>query len=40
VMELSGHMGEIFAAKFDLTGNLIASGSMDRNISKLLRVLK
>lgn len=32
-MELSGHSGEIFAAKFDLTGNLIASGSMDRSIS-------
>lgn len=33
VMELSGHSGEIFAAKFDPTGNLIASGSMDRTIS-------
>ena len=33
VMELSGHIGEIFAAKFDPTGNLIASGSMDRSIS-------
>lgn len=33
VMELSGHTGEIFSAKFDLTGNLIASGSMDRSIS-------
>ncbi|KAK3489975.1 WD40-repeat-containing domain protein [Neurospora crassa] len=32
VMELSGHSGEIFAAKFDPTGNLIASGSMDRTI--------
>ncbi|PHH84552.1 hypothetical protein CDD83_1739 [Cordyceps sp. RAO-2017] len=32
VMELSGHSGEIFAAKFDPTGNLIASGSMDRSI--------
>lgn len=32
-MELSGHSGEIFAAKFDPTGNLIASGSMDRSIS-------
>ncbi|KAG5935054.1 hypothetical protein E4U53_000532, partial [Claviceps sorghi] len=32
VMELSGHTGEIFTAKFDLTGNLIASGSMDRSI--------
>jgi WD40 repeat protein len=34
-MELSGHSGEIFAAKFDPTGNLIASGSMDRTISAL-----
>jgi Prp8 binding protein len=34
-MELSGHSGEIFAAKFDLTGNLIASGSMDRSISMI-----
>ena len=33
VMQLSGHSGEIFASKFDLTGNLIASGSMDRSIS-------
>jgi Prp8 binding protein len=32
VMELSGHSGEIFAAKFDPTGNLIASGGMDRSI--------
>lgn len=32
-MELSGHSGDIFTAKFDLTGNLIASGSMDRSIS-------
>ncbi|UNI15485.1 hypothetical protein JDV02_002014 [Purpureocillium takamizusanense] len=32
VMELTGHSGEIFAAKFDPTGNLIASGSMDRSI--------
>lgn len=34
-MELSGHSGEIFTAKFDVTGNLIASGSMDRSISKM-----
>lgn len=34
-MELSGHTGEIFTAKFDPTGNLIASGSMDRSISML-----
>ncbi|KAI9900104.1 hypothetical protein N3K66_004366 [Trichothecium roseum] len=32
VMQLTGHTGEIFTAKFDLTGNLIASGSMDRSI--------
>ncbi|KFA67147.1 hypothetical protein S40285_07290 [Stachybotrys chlorohalonatus IBT 40285] len=32
VMELKGHSGEILAARFDLTGNLIASGSMDRSI--------
>ncbi|KAK0615215.1 WD40-repeat-containing domain protein [Bombardia bombarda] len=32
VMELSGHEGEIFSAKFDPSGNLIASGSMDRTI--------
>ncbi|SPN99502.1 probable U5 snRNP-specific 40 kD protein (novel WD-40 repeat protein) [Cephalotrichum gorgonifer] len=32
VMQLSGHSGEIFAAKFDPTGNNIASGSMDRSI--------
>ncbi|KAI1814424.1 WD40 repeat-like protein [Poronia punctata] len=32
VMELTGHAGEIFSAKFDPTGNLIASGSMDRSI--------
>lgn len=32
-MELSGHSGEIFTAKFDPTGNLIASGSMDKSIS-------
>ncbi|KJZ70828.1 hypothetical protein HIM_09787 [Hirsutella minnesotensis 3608] len=32
VMELTGHTGEVFAAKFDPTGNLIASGSMDRSI--------
>jgi len=31
-MELTGHSGEVFAARFDPTGNLIASGSMDRSI--------
>ena len=33
VMELTGHSGEIFAAKFDPTGTFIASGSMDRSTS-------
>lgn len=33
-MQLSGHSGEIFASKFDPTGNNIASGSMDRSICK------
>ncbi|ODA83013.1 hypothetical protein RJ55_01522 [Drechmeria coniospora] len=32
VMELSGHSGEIFAAKFDPAGTLIASAGMDRSI--------
>ncbi|WPH04969.1 Hypothetical protein R9X50_00786700 [Acrodontium crateriforme] len=32
VMELSGHSGEIFCARFDPSGAHIASGSMDRNI--------
>ncbi|KAF2268305.1 WD repeat-containing protein [Lojkania enalia] len=32
VMELTGHSGEIFAARFDPTGQYIASGSMDRSI--------
>jgi WD40 repeat protein len=27
-----GHTGEIFAARFDPTGQFIASGSMDRSI--------
>lgn len=34
-MELSGHSGEIFSARFDPTGNLIASAGMDRTISEL-----
>ena len=33
----SGHTAEIFAAKFDPSGNLIASASMDRSISKMLQ---
>jgi hypothetical protein len=33
VMELTGHSGEVFCAKFDPNGNYIASGSMDRSIS-------
>ncbi|TLD38550.1 Glycogen phosphorylase [Venturia nashicola] len=32
VMELKGHNGEIFATRFDPTGQFIASGSMDRSI--------
>ena len=32
-MELTGHSGEVFCAKFDPNGNYIASGSMDRSIS-------
>lgn len=28
-----GHSGEVFATRFDATGELIASGSMDRSIS-------
>jgi Prp8 binding protein len=32
-MELSGHSGEVFCAKFDSNGNYVASGSMDRTIS-------
>lgn len=35
VMELTGHSGEVFCAKFDPNGNYIASGSMDRSISEL-----
>ncbi len=34
VMELTGHSGEVFCAKFDPNGNYIASGSMDRTISE------
>lgn len=37
VMELNGHSGEVFAAKFNPEGNYIASGSMDRSISESLR---
>jgi WD40 repeat protein len=33
-MELTGHSGEVFCAKFDPNGNYIASGSMDRSISR------
>ncbi|CAK7246444.1 MAG: hypothetical protein STHCBS139747_008075, partial [Sporothrix thermara] len=32
VMQLTGHSDEVFCAKFDPTGNLIASGGMDRSI--------
>jgi Prp8 binding protein len=34
VMELTGHSGEVFVARFNPEGNYIASGSMDRSISK------
>ncbi|KAE9968221.1 hypothetical protein BLS_005968 [Venturia inaequalis] len=37
VMELQGHNGEVFATRFDPTGQFIASGSMDRSISVLWR---
>lgn len=36
VMELSGHSGEVFAARFNPEGNYIASGSIDRSISKCM----
>ena len=32
IMELTGHGGEVFACRFDETGNHIASGSFDRTI--------
>ncbi|KAJ5895546.1 U5 small nuclear ribonucleoprotein 40 kDa protein [Penicillium taxi] len=32
IMKLSGHSGEIFAVRFDPTGQHIASGSVDRSI--------
>ncbi|KAL9133131.1 MAG: hypothetical protein Q9175_005691 [Cornicularia normoerica] len=32
IMELTGHSGEVFAARFDPSGQYIASGSMDRSI--------
>jgi Prp8 binding protein len=35
VMELTGHTGEVFAARFNPEGNYIASGSMDRSIRKV-----
>ena len=31
-MELTGHTGEVFTSRFDPSGNLVASGSMDRSI--------
>jgi len=34
VMELTGHSGEVFVARFNSEGNYIASGSMDGSISK------
>lgn len=38
LMLLVGHGGEIFATRFDSTGQLIASGSMDRSISQSDRI--
>ncbi|WEW59870.1 hypothetical protein PRK78_005351 [Emydomyces testavorans] len=32
IMELTGHTGEVFATRFDSTGQHIASGGMDRSI--------
>ncbi|EFW13978.1 U5 snRNP complex subunit [Coccidioides posadasii str. Silveira] len=32
IMELTGHTGEVFATRFDPTGQHIASGGMDRSI--------
>ncbi|KZF24267.1 Ca2+/calmodulin-dependent protein kinase [Xylona heveae TC161] len=32
ILELTGHSGEVFATRFDPTGQHIASGSMDRSI--------
>ncbi|KAI5811437.1 putative U5 snRNP complex subunit [Peziza echinospora] len=32
IMELTGHSGEIFAVRFDSTGQNIASGSFDRSV--------
>ncbi|RPB28649.1 U5 snRNP-specific protein-like factor [Terfezia boudieri ATCC MYA-4762] len=32
IMELTGHSGDIFAVRFDPTGQNIASGSMDRTV--------
>lgn len=32
VVELIGHSGEVFTARFNAEGNYIASGSMDRSI--------
>jgi len=33
----AGHSGEVFAARFDPTGQHIASGSMDRDICRLVQ---
>jgi Prp8 binding protein len=35
IMELTGHAGEVFACRFDESGNHIASGSFDRTICML-----
>ena len=35
IMLLSGHSGEIYAAKFHPEGNVLASAGFDRQICKL-----
>jgi len=32
IMQLTGHKGEVYTVKFDSTGNLLASGSFDKDI--------
>ncbi|EEQ33244.1 wd-repeat protein [Microsporum canis CBS 113480] len=38
IMELTGHSGEVFATRFDATGQHIASAGMDRSICAVLDV--
>jgi hypothetical protein len=37
---VKGHSGEIFTARFDPEGTLIASGSMDRSISMEIQLAR